>query len=343
MLASLRLDSSRRRKLCFFSSTFKLLWVDGYQAFSEKLGFGNFVGSLVEPFGAEGNRFMTKTVLSNTTPRGMEALYIVARRCSTMCRCWRSARPFCSGVGGTRFLVKNSRESTIHSVFASGISLRVGSPISLGNGHSPQVLMRQDLSLLKRCLKIERLWAKYTCQTNSWPESVICCLSFNGSEITLSPFSKEEILHFLFLPLGWFLIKVSCVWVSFQQPLFTSSFLPLSRVPPFHISSQVEPLAHIWVSIPEWSCSSAFLSITSMLASNKIVFTDTGITVLINIPTSQILSKGLGYILPMILHISFASCWPSRNNLFFSILFQQPSCFKPEFVWGKSSIFPFYQ
>jgi hypothetical protein len=97
------------------------------------------------------------------------------------------------------------------------------------------------------------------------------------------------------------------------------------------------------VSIPEWSCSSAFLSITSMLAYNKIVFTDTGITVLINIPTSQILSKGLGYILPMILHISFASCWPSRNNLFFSILFQQPSCFKPEFVWGKSSIFPFYQ
>lgn len=103
MLASLRLDSSRRRKLCFFSSTFKLLWVDGYQAFSEKLGFGNFVGSLVEPFGAEGNRFMTKTVLSNTTPRGMEALYIVARRCSTMCRCWRSARPFCSGVGGHDF------------------------------------------------------------------------------------------------------------------------------------------------------------------------------------------------------------------------------------------------
>ena len=96
MLASLRLDSSRRRKLCFFSSTFKLLWVDGYQAFSEKLGFGNFVGSLVEPFGAEGNRFMTKTVLSNTTPRGMEALYIVARRCSTMSRCWRSARPYCS-------------------------------------------------------------------------------------------------------------------------------------------------------------------------------------------------------------------------------------------------------
>ena len=95
--------------------------------------------------------------------------------------------------GGTRFLVKNSRESTIHSVFASGIYLRVGSPISLGNGHSPQVLMRQDLSLLKRCLKIERLWAKYTRQTNSWPESVICCLSFNGSEITLSPFSKEEI------------------------------------------------------------------------------------------------------------------------------------------------------
>jgi len=44
-----------------------------------------------------------------------------------------------------------------------------------------------------------------------------------------------------------------------------------------------------------------------MLASNKIVFTDTGITVLINIPTSQILSKGLGYILPIILHISFAS------------------------------------
>lgn len=41
----------------------------------------------IEPFGAEGNRFMTKTVLSNTTPRGMEALYIVSRRCSTMCRC----------------------------------------------------------------------------------------------------------------------------------------------------------------------------------------------------------------------------------------------------------------
>ena len=37
---------------------------------------------------------------------------------------------------------------------------------------------------------------------------------------------------------------------------------------------------------------SAFFSITSMLASNKIVVTDTGTTVLINIPTSQILSKG---------------------------------------------------
>ena len=78
------------------------------------------------------------------------------------------------------------------------------------------------------------------------------------------------------------------LFYEFSEKQHSPTFdLTLSRVPPFHISSQVEPLAHIWVSIPEWSCSSAFLSITSMLASNKIVFTDTGITVLINIPTSH--------------------------------------------------------
>lgn len=74
--------------------------------------------------------------------------------------------------GGTRFPVKNSGESTIHSVFASLIYLCVGSPISLGNGHSPQVLMRQDLSLLKRSLKIERLWAMYT--RVSYPLELTC-------------------------------------------------------------------------------------------------------------------------------------------------------------------------